>query len=251
MVALVEHDQTETRAEMLHVDEGGVVGRDGDRLDLVVTPADDANPAPQAVGKEPMPLRDQIEGRRHDERVAPHLVDGQQGDLGLPRAGRQHDHAAALCGAPRLQRRGLEGPRVAAHLQTLVQHAVASRVVLVRDPTPHQCPHHLCVGDGRCAEPARTGIPATGVRQPGAFRPGESTHVEGAGDEVQGNGQGSSAIDAYRRLHAACGTQRTPEYRRRPTPRLPTARRPDRFARRCTRVQGVLDGSRRARFGLV
>ena len=191
MVALVEHRQAEARAEVLHVDEGGVVGRDGDRLDQMVAAADDADRAPKPVAQQTMPLRDQIQGRRHDERVAPHRVDGQQRDLGLAGARRQHDHAAPLRGAPGVQRLRLERARLPAHLQAAVQRPVPPRFVLVRDPAPHERPHHRRVGGGGRAEPARARVPAAGVRQPGALRLGETADVQRAGDEAQGNRQGS------------------------------------------------------------
>ena len=189
VMTLVEHHHAETRAEVLHVREGGVVGRHGDRLDPVVAAADDADVAPQAVGQQPVPLRDQIEGGRDHERVPPHLVEGQQCDLGLPGPRGQDDHAAALRGPPRLQRLRLEGARFAAHLQPLVEHAVLPRPVLAGDPLPNEFPHHPRIGDGGCAKPPRAGVPAAGVRQRRALFLGQSADVQGTGDEVQANGQ--------------------------------------------------------------
>ena len=97
VMALVEDDEAEARAEVLHVQVRGVVGRDGERLDVVIAAADDADRHAEGRAQEVVPLPHEVERRRDDERAAPHGVDRQDRDVRLAGAGRQHDDAAPAC----------------------------------------------------------------------------------------------------------------------------------------------------------
>ena len=185
VMALVEHGETEAGPEVLHVEEGGVVGRDGDGLDAMVAAAEDADLHPEPLAQQPVPLPDQVEGRRHDDGVAAHRVHGQQRHLGLAGPRRQDDDPAPLRGPPRLDRLGLEGSRLAAHPQPPVENAVAPGLVLVRDPAAHKRPHHRRIGGGRGAEPPGPRVPPAGVGQPRLGGPVEPADVQRAGGEAK------------------------------------------------------------------
>ena len=219
VVAFVEHHEAETRAEVLHVDEGGVVGGDRDGLHAMLAAAEHADRAPQPLAQQPMPLRDEIEGGRHDERVAPHGIQRQQRHFGLPGPGRQHHHAPRPRRPPGVHGLRLKRARIPTHLQAGVQNAVLPRLVLVGDPALHQRANHRGIGDGRRTEPPGAGIPAAGVRQRSAALLRESADVQRAGDEAQGNGQkpsGAGARDSGRRSR-----YRLPSNQRTATPRPP------------------------------
>ena len=91
MVALVEHDKTERRAQVLHVDVSGVVRRDGDGQHRVLAAAQDADVAAETCPEDVVPLRHQVQRGRHDQRVAAGGVDRQQRDVGLARPCGQDD----------------------------------------------------------------------------------------------------------------------------------------------------------------
>ena len=190
MMALVEHHQAEARAEVLHVEEGGVVRRDGDRLDEIVAAADDADLTPKPVAEKPVPLRDEIEGRGDDERLATHGVDGQQRHLGLSGAGGQDDEAATLRGAPRLQRLGLEGTRFPAHPQAAVERAILPRLVLIRDPVLNERADHRRIRRRGRAEPPGASVPPAGIRQRRVRILDEPADIQRAGDEAKADGHG-------------------------------------------------------------
>ena len=96
VVAFVEDDQAEAPAEVLHVQVRRVVGGDGERLHVVLAAADDAHRVAEGDAQDVVPLADQIERGGDDQRAAALVVDGQAGDPGLARAGRQDDDAASL-----------------------------------------------------------------------------------------------------------------------------------------------------------
>ena len=89
MVALVEDDEPEARAEVVHVQVRRVVGGDGERLDVVLAAADDADGDAERGAEQVVPLADEIERRRDDERAAPLVVDGQHRDVALSGPGGQ------------------------------------------------------------------------------------------------------------------------------------------------------------------
>ena len=185
VMALVEHGEAEARAEVLHVEEGGVVGRDGDGLDAMVAAAEDADLPPEPLAQQPVPLPHEVEGGRHDDGVAAHRVHGQQRHLGLAGPRRQDDDPAPLRGPPRLDRLGLERSRLAAHPEAPVENAVAPGLVLVRDTAAQQRPHHRRIGGGRRAEPPGPRVPPAGVGQPRPGGPVEPADVERAGGETK------------------------------------------------------------------
>ena len=95
---------------MIHVQERRVVGRHGERLNVVLASAHEADRAPERGVEQIEPLADQIERGRDDEGAAPLVVDGEQGHVALARARRENDHAPAAVSAPRGERLGLIGP---------------------------------------------------------------------------------------------------------------------------------------------
>jgi hypothetical protein len=114
-MAFVEHHQAEAAAQVLHVQVGRVVGRDRERLHVVVAAADDADLGCEGGAQSVVPLAHQIQGRRDDQRAALAVVDGHVRDQGLARPGRQHDDAAETGGLPGGQGAGLVGARLAMH----------------------------------------------------------------------------------------------------------------------------------------
>jgi AmiR/NasT family two-component response regulator len=81
VVALVEDDQAEARADVLHVQVRRVVGGDGERLHAVLAAADDAHRHVKRTAQEVVPLAHQIERGRHHQRAAALLVDRHHPEL--------------------------------------------------------------------------------------------------------------------------------------------------------------------------
>ena len=185
MVALVEDHEAEARAEVLHVQVRRVVGRDRERLDVVLAAADDADRAAEGGAEQVVPLADEIERRRDDERAAPLVVDGQERDVGLAGARRQDDDAAAAMRAPRRERLGLVRPRLAVDASARGELRVAARSVVVRDLRGDERAHDVGVRDrgGAVAPGAR--VPRAGGRCADSVRP--AAHFERAGHERDGD----------------------------------------------------------------
>ncbi len=112
VVALVEDDQPKAIAEPVHVQVRRVVRGHREVEHLVVAAAHDADRETERPRQHVVPLVQQIERRHHDERAALPREDRERRHVRLPRAGRQHDHAAVAVPPPRLQRLGLVGERL-------------------------------------------------------------------------------------------------------------------------------------------
>src|SRR5437867_812256 len=93
-MALVEDEQAILVAPAFEVNMRGVVGGDGERLQIVVAAAEQTNWLAEVVDHFAVPLVEQIDGRRDDEGGASGLADGEDGGVSLAGAGRQYDDAA-------------------------------------------------------------------------------------------------------------------------------------------------------------
>ena len=155
VMALVEHQQAEAVAQVLHVQVGRVVRRDGQRLDRVFAAADEADRHAEAGPKHVVPLADQVQRRRQHQRAAAAIVDGQAGDVGLAGAGGQHDDAPPLGRPPGGQR--LAPGRGAASAERAGRRA--ARRTGGPDPRPRARPAPAPGGRSRSWPPARGSRP--------------------------------------------------------------------------------------------
>ena len=106
-----------------------------------------------------VPLAHEIERRRDDERAPADVVDRQDGDVRLARAGRQHDDAASAGCAPRVERLGLVGARLAVDARAGGELGVAARVVVNVERRVAERGDDLGVRDRRRAEARRALVP--------------------------------------------------------------------------------------------
>ena len=98
VVDLVIDHQTEAVTDAFGVDVEGIVGGDGDGLNLVRASAEESHLGESEVGAEAvMPLEHEVDGGDDDEGVAGGSGDGEVGDERLACAGRQ-DHEPAAAG---------------------------------------------------------------------------------------------------------------------------------------------------------
>ena len=104
VMGLVEDHQPEPVAHPFHVDVGAVVGRDGDRANLVPSVAEDACVHAENLADSPVPLVHQVPDRCDDQRGYPALVHRSQCDDRLARTRRHDDLAASVDLLPGSQR---------------------------------------------------------------------------------------------------------------------------------------------------
>ncbi len=145
VMALVEDQEPEAVAQVLHVQVGRVVRRDGQRLDRVFAPADEADRHAEAGPKHVVPLADQVQRRRQHQRAAAAIVDGQAGDVGLAGAGRAARRRPAP--GPPARRPALRPGRGAASAERAGRRG--ARRTGARDPRPRARP--VPAPGGRCA----------------------------------------------------------------------------------------------------
>src|SRR5262249_1319568 len=137
-MAFIEYEQAETVAPALHVDVRRVVGRHCQRLKVVVSAAQQTDLAAKRDRQFAVPLVEQVNSWRHDKRRPGGAMDGEDGDVCLPRPGRQYDHAAAALLDPRLKSLGLVRKWIAASAQRPRRRPKSSRFVLVFNVIPPQ-----------------------------------------------------------------------------------------------------------------
>ena len=160
VVALVEHQQAEAAAQVLHVQVGRVVGGDGDRLRRRIR-----RRPPGRCGRRTWPRSPSCHCRTRSSvgvttRVlrwrssiaswATRVLPAPVGSTTTPRP---------PCLLPGGQRLALVGPRLAAHQHRPLQLLVPARLVLVADPAPDQRAHDVGVGRGRRPVAGRPRIP--------------------------------------------------------------------------------------------
>ena len=185
VVALVEDDEAEPGAEVLHVQERRVVGRDGDRLHVVLATADEPDRAPEGRAEQVEPLSDQVERGRDDERAAALVVDGEERHVALAGPRGQDDDAATAVSPPRRQSLGLVGSRIAVDASAPGKLRVPARSVVVRRLRGHERAHHVGVRSRRGAVTARARVPCAGRWWADSVRP--AAHFERAGHEGNGD----------------------------------------------------------------
>src|SRR5919205_1972923 len=105
VVDLVVDDEGEAVAVALGVDVGRVIGRDGERCNLVIASAQesDRNRRTEGIRKDGVPLLQESECRYHDERATSDALDRPHRNSRLSGPGRQHDHAPKLLLTPGVQ----------------------------------------------------------------------------------------------------------------------------------------------------
>jgi hypothetical protein len=165
VVALVEHHQAEPRPQVFHVQVSRIIGGDGDGLDVVVAAAQQADRFAERRPQPVVPLAHEIQRGRDHQGAPLAILEGQLGDQGLARAGRQHHDAPAAGLLPGRQRFPLVGPGLAPHHHRPLQLLVGPGLILVADPAPHQGPDHVGVGRGWRPVAGRPRIPGARRRQ--------------------------------------------------------------------------------------
>ncbi len=153
-----------------------VIRGDGDRLDLLLAAVVDADLAGKGVGQAGVPLVQQVDGGRDDQRGAIDAVDGMERDKGLACAGGQDDAAETMGLLPGSEGRHLIVMGLAPVVQgqvkrTPARYAVADVVgaqprrehrVVVRLTTPFGLDPLKSRGDGcvsvRVVEDERTAL---------------------------------------------------------------------------------------------
>ncbi len=115
-MAFVEDDEPEPVAQAIHVQISRVVGRHGERLDVVVPAAEQPDLGAEAERELVVPLVHQVDGGSDDQGGPAGPFDRQVGQVGLAGSGRQDDHAAAAFVPPGLQTLDLVGKRLLGNL---------------------------------------------------------------------------------------------------------------------------------------
>ena len=117
MMALVEHEQAIAIAPAFQMDVRGIVGRHGQRLQIVMTAADQTDRHIEGDEQFAIPLMQERQRRRHDESRTAGFLNGEDGEKCLAGSGRQHRDAARAVVPPGLQGCGLMRKRIVAGAQ--------------------------------------------------------------------------------------------------------------------------------------
>jgi hypothetical protein len=133
VMALVEHDESETISPAFQVDVGRVVGGDGQGLDIVVAAADQTHGRAERCKHFSVPLVHERNGRRDDECGPADVSDREKRDQCLAGPGRQDDHAPASLIPPGLQGLALMWKRRARGAQLAFERLKMAGVVRVRE----------------------------------------------------------------------------------------------------------------------
>ena len=185
VVALVEDDQTEARAQVLGVQVERVVRRDRERLHVVLAPADDADRAAERRREQVVPLPHEVERGGDDEGAAPLVVDGEDRDVALPGPRRQDHHTAALLPAPRLEGLRLVRARLPVHARARRELGVPAGLVGARRLARHDLPDDVGVRESRGAVAPRPVVPSPRRRERTSLRP--FAQLQRAGHERKGD----------------------------------------------------------------
>src|SRR5262249_18831496 len=95
MMALIEDDQSEAASETVHIQVGRVVSGYRQRLDVVVSAAEQTDLDAKAECELVIPLVHEVDGRRDDQRRPAGLLDGHAGKVRLPGPSGEDDDAPA------------------------------------------------------------------------------------------------------------------------------------------------------------
>jgi hypothetical protein len=159
VVTFIEHQHSESVAQVFHVQKGRVVGRNGQGLQVVFAPADHADRRPERGPQDVVPLADEVQRRRDHQGAAAAVVDAKAGDPGLARPGRQHDHAAVPVRLPGRDRLGLVRAGLPPDPGALRQLGVGARAILDRTRVAAESPPNGGVGGSRRAKTGRPRVP--------------------------------------------------------------------------------------------
>ncbi len=152
MVDFVKDEHAEGVADALHVDVGRIVGRDGDRLQIVSAAADDAAMDAEGCFEVEVPLGDEIERRRDDEGRSPFAGHGQLCDEAFSGASWEYHHAASAVLFPGLERFALIIKGDALELEFEIDIDVSAGLVVEWNLGARQVGEHAAVGYGRPAK---------------------------------------------------------------------------------------------------
>ena len=133
VMAFIEHEQAEAMAPAFDVDVGGIVGRHRDGLNVVITAAQQAHRHVQSQAQLAVPLRHEVDGRRHHQGRPADVVDGENGHEGFARARGKDDDPPAALPPPDLEGLELVRKRIAADAQGPGRQLVGAGFVLVGD----------------------------------------------------------------------------------------------------------------------
>ena len=143
VVAFVEDDESEAVSQPLHVQIGRVVGGHRDRLDVVIAAAQEPDFDVEAQGELVVPLIQEVDRRRDDQRGPAGFFDRHAGEVGLAGSGRQHDHSSSARIPPGLQ--GLD----------LVRETLLGRLAAATGPAGSRA-RYRCSSVFRCADARRS-----------------------------------------------------------------------------------------------
>ncbi len=132
-MALVEDQKAVTIAPLFEMDIGGIVDGDGQRLQVEVAAAEQADRHVEGHRQLAVPLVEQVDGRRDDQRRAGGALDGEDREERLAGAGGQDHNAATPLPDPGFQALTLVGERVATDAQRPGRRLEDARPVLVGD----------------------------------------------------------------------------------------------------------------------
>lgn len=188
-MGLVEHQQLESAAPPLEERKCGVAGGDRDGTDLLLVAIPRTNTLdPERIGELREPLRDEGASRRDDACASAELVDREEGNECLARAGGKHDRPSTPRRAPPIDRLALIVARRARIEERRVE--LVDRVATLRYPVRQRPAPQLgqtMTGPDERREPVV-------VRQPGRrVRCGNAAHDGEA--ELVGQRAGRGQID--------------------------------------------------------
>jgi hypothetical protein len=178
VVLLVEDQQAEARAHLVHVDIRAVVGGHRDRADVEGRIPDDPGVIPERRENPPMPLVHQVPHGRHDERRHAGFGHRGKGDFGLAGPGRHDDLPAPAPADPGVERLLLLGPGLGqVRLRPRDPHRRRDQILKVGPEPPAQGDLHGAIVDRVASPRSNASIPPPhGIlrrRELARLRPGQ------------------------------------------------------------------------------
>jgi hypothetical protein len=181
VMALVEDHEAEAIPEVLHVQVGRIVGRDGEGMHLVRAASHDPDLGGKARAEKIVPLANQVERRSDDQRAPSSIVDREHAEVALAGPGRQHHDPAAACAPKGSERLALKRARLPPEHEPRLELHVPASQVRERNAVALQGQHDLGVAGGRGPVAAAALVPDRAARR---ARPGvEPLELERPADE--------------------------------------------------------------------
>ena len=163
MMAFIDDEQSEAVADGLHHEGGGIVGGDGQVLDVLRPAAEKSDRLSEGFGQLGGPLLHEVERRDDDERGAVGEFHRHLGDEGFSRARGEDDDAAAAGLVP-----GLDGlPLIVAwgeeRLAAKLEGGVLAGLVVIGEAGGMQGHDDVCICTSFCPPCRNANIKDTGV----------------------------------------------------------------------------------------